>query len=133
MTNRPEIVIAHRNSTSGAEICERLRVAGYRVADPVASARELETGSLALIDSSSMDSVKALSMPYILLASDDSGGSSSIASAPEAIVSEPFRGKELERSVQLAFRRLRHDVDRALVRSIRDYALFLLDSEGIDA
>jgi PAS domain S-box-containing protein len=133
MIDRPEIVIAHRNSASGAEIRDRLRAAGYRVADPVASAGELESASLALIDSSSIDSVKAVSMPYILLANAESDGSSDIASAPEAIVSEPFRGKELERSVQLAFRRLNHDVDRVLVRSITDYGLFLLDSEGIVA
>jgi PAS domain S-box-containing protein len=133
MTDRPEIVIVHRNSASGAEIRDRLRAAGYRVAHPVATVRDLETGSLALIDSSLMDGLKTLSMPYIVLAGEDSDGSSSVSRVPEAIVSEPFRGKELERSVQLAFRRLQHDVDRALVRSIRDYALFLIDSEGIVA
>jgi PAS domain S-box-containing protein len=126
----PDIVIAHSNPTAGAAIRDRLQAAGYRVAEPVSQLESLGPGSLALIDALLIHGAPAVSVPFILLSGEDADVKPLRFGAPEAIVSEPLRGRELERSVRLAFHRLEHNIDRALVRSNRHYALFMLDAQG---
>jgi PAS domain S-box-containing protein len=129
----PDIVIAHSNPASGSAIRDRLRAEGYKVAEPVTRLRSLQPGSLALIDALLIDDVPAVSVPFILLSGEHADVEHLRFGAPEAIVSEPLRGRELERSVRLALHRLEHNIDRALVQSNRHYALFMLDAQGMIA
>lgn len=128
---RPDIVIAHSNAASGERIRERLQAAGYKVAEPVADLRSLGPGSLALIEGSLLADVRAVAIPFIILAGEDADLATIDSISAEGIVSEPLRGRELEHSIRFALHRLVHNIDRALIQSIRHYAIFMLDPQGI--
>jgi PAS domain S-box-containing protein len=126
----PGIVIAHRDPASGLAIRDRLRAAGFNVAEPVTELKNLGAGSLALVDASLVDSTRTVAVPFILLSGENDEIEDFNLGAPEAILTEPLRKGELERSVRLAMHRLESNIERALVQANRHYALFMLDAEG---
>jgi PAS domain S-box-containing protein len=127
-----DIAIAHRNGETAARLVEILTGAGYSVAPPV---RDLEAlaGTLAAVAIVDLSLVQDghIDLPTVIVASEGhrivSGGGQCI----EAVVYEPFRQKELETTLSLVLQRLGSNHDQALIQSVRHYALFMLDADGI--
>lgn len=124
--SKVDIVVVHPDSSRGAEIRTRLERAGHSVCGPYVDAREANGSGarLAVVQAPS----SAQGMPTVLLVHEDFDLPD--GQCPEAIVTEPLRGRELENAISLAVQRLDVASDRALVQGVRHYALFMLDPQG---
>jgi PAS domain S-box-containing protein len=125
--SKAEIAIVHPDTRRGEELCARLENAGHTISGPFADAAQASASGARLIVTSAP--LASSGLPYVLIAPDDfllPDGQ-----LPEAIVTEPLRGRELENAVALAIQRLDGANDRALVQAVRHYALFMLDPNGI--
>jgi PAS domain S-box-containing protein len=105
--------------------------AGYSVAELRSDFSGIEEATVALIDATLLRDSDVIGVPAILLASEDYGGLADSSFCPEAIIYEPVRGRDLENAVEIFFRKMYCDANRAVVQGSRDYALFMLDAKGM--
>jgi len=130
--NISDIAIAHADLDEGEKLAQRLRSAGFDVADPVNSFTALgPTGAAVAIVDASLGVERGASLPVILLAREGLGVTHHLTSSVEAIVCEPLRGEELENAVRLVLYRLEGKYDHALVQSVRHYSMFMMDPDGV--
>ena len=127
----PDILIAHPNAESAFDIRRRLLAKGLSVADPVASLDDvsLVSGALLLAHSSVLPERTIRAVPVVVIAPEDYAGCGPDW-CPEGVITEPFRGRELENGVELVLRRLSQDPNRAVVHAMRNYALYLVEPDG---
>jgi PAS domain S-box-containing protein len=130
----PDILIVHRDPDLSAQLAGRLRAAGYIVEPLVADLSDVPVasrGSLAVVDATLIHRGLHLPVPFILVAQDGFVLGPCESSNLQGIVYEPLRNQELETTVAVVFRRIESDHDKALIESVRYYALFRLDANGI--
>ena len=124
--SKVDIVVVHPDTARGDEVRRRLEVAGFGVCGPFSDIATAAASGARLAVTRVPFSNHAMSS--ILLVSEDY--SLPDGCCPEAIVTEPLRGRELENAVSLAVQRLDGANDRALVQAVRHYALYMLDKDG---
>ena len=128
--NIPDIAIAPVKNA--AKLAERLRAAGFAVADPVSDIAGLSSigAALAIVDVR-LGLEGVIDIPVVVLAGEGQAISDHLPSNIEAIVYEPLRDEELENVVRLVLRRIESRYDHALVQSVRHYAMFMMDPDGV--
>ncbi|HYP08211.1 MAG TPA: ATP-binding protein [Bryobacteraceae bacterium] len=124
--SKVDIVVVHPDEDSGSEIRARLERAGYLTSGPYSDIAEANGSGARLAVVRAPLAVPGV--PSVLLVPEEFELPDGCH--PEAIVTEPFRGKELENAVALAVQRLDAASDRALVQAVRHYALYMLDPQG---
>jgi PAS domain S-box-containing protein len=130
--DRPDIVIVHSDPVSSSAIRDRLKAAGYEVADPLRTIEGIEQlqPSLALIEATAYLPNAHIDVPSILIADENADVPLDLP-CPDGILTMPLRGKQLENCVALALRRTECNPEKLLVSGLRHYGLFMLNAEGI--
>lgn len=124
--SKSDIVVVHSDSSRGREICERLQQAGHSTIGPFEDAtKATKSGArLAVVEAA----ISISGIPRVAVVAEDFELPDSYR--PEGVVTEPFRGRELENVVAIALDRVDGSNERALVQAVRHYGLFLLDPNG---
>src|SRR3712207_3772854 len=113
--NVADIVVVHADAGSASDLRRRLQDRGYSVAEPLTNGTDIDAvgASAAVIHGASVSVPSRLMTPSILLATEDYELSGNPGFQPDAIVTEPLRGRELENAVELVLRRSVRGYDRA--------------------
>ena len=124
--SKADIVVVHPEIRLGEEVRQRLERAGHTVTGPFTDMAQASASGARLAVARGLLTKHAL--PTVALV--DENYQLPDGYCPEAIVTEPLRGRELENAVTLAVQRLEGASDRALVQAVRHYALYMLDPKG---
>src|SRR5688500_16018995 len=111
--SKVDIAVGHTDNASGKAIAQRLERAGHSVCGPFTQASQaIGTGALLAVAPAPIPN---FGLPIVLLVPEEYELQDGFC--PEAIVTEPLRGRELENAVALAVHRLDGANDRALVQA----------------
>jgi PAS domain S-box-containing protein len=128
---KARIAVVHSDPVVARDLCDRLRSAGYTVDDPVPGwSEDSRSADILLVDSAlARDGVRA-AVPVILVAPEGYRLSDDSAVDADAVLFTPVRPGELENAVEVVRRRGNAKHDSTVVRTIQQYALYMLDANG---
>jgi PAS domain S-box-containing protein len=125
-------VVIHSDSAVARDLCDRLRTAGYTVDDPVQGWPE-DAGSadVLVVDSVLAPHSVRPAAPVILVAPEGYRLSDDSAASADGVLFTPVRPGEIENAVEVVLRRGTARHDSTVVRTIQQYALYMLDANGL--